>query len=775
MSALGTSSLLVTLLLTATPDGAKSPVGKRIDPFVLKDVWGTTRSLDDWKQSKAIVVVYLGAECPLARQYGPKLSELAERYKDKHVQFVGIDSNQQDSLAEIGHYLRVCKIAFPMLKDPGNKIADQFGAVRTPEVFLLDPSRVVRYWGQIDDQFGVGVARGKAVHNYLQDALDDVLAGKPVRTASKDSVGCRIGRVNQRPAKGDVTYSNQISRLLQARCVGCHQNGEIAPFSLTSYGDAAGWAETIREVVRDQRMPPWFANPKYGKFQNDCRLSDDEKRLLNEWIDNGVPQGDLSQLPKPTPLAEGWRIPKPDLIVKMPKPYKVAAKGVIEYQYFVVDPGFKHDVWIRAAENRAGNRSVVHHMALFYMPPGQVELDPGDLLFRTVAAFTPGTPPMMPPQGIARRVPAGAKLVFQMHYTPNGTEQFDQSEVALVFDDPKTVRKELSMGVIVNFRLTIPPREANYCVDAAESFDEDTLIYAFLPHMHLRGKSFRFTAAYPDGRREVLLDVPRYDFNWQNVYWLAEPKLLPAGARLVCDAAYDNSENNLANPDPAQAVHWGDQTSDEMFVGSYYSAPAEQDLSLGPPRVTRLSDHRYEAAFRFRPTKTAKTVYLAGTFNNWKQKDHPMTGPDRDGWFTTRLELPEGYNEYKYLVDGTVWKTDPGNSVQTDSDHNSVVTVGAITPPSVARTAGGDYEVVFRYRPTTAAREVYLAGSFNQWKPTEHKMTGPDFDGYYSSTLKLHGGRHEYKFVLDGKVWKSDPSNPLQNGKYHNSLLALKP
>jgi thiol-disulfide isomerase/thioredoxin len=775
MSSLGTSSFLVALLLTATADPANSPVGKRVDPFALKDVWGTTHSLDDWKEKKAIVVVFLGTDCPLARLYGPKLSQLAQSYRAKAVQFVGIDSNQQDSLAQIAHYVRAWKIDFPVLKDPGNKVADQFAAVRTPEVFLLDQSRMIRYRGQIDDQFCVGIARGKAVHNYLHDALDAVLAGKPVATAFKESVGCRIGRLNQRPTKGDVTYSNQIARILQARCVGCHQAGEIAPFSLTSYGDAVGWAETIREVVRDQRMPPWFANPKYGKFQNDCRLTDGEKRLINEWIDNGVPEGDRSQLPRAIPFAEGWRIPKPDLIVKMPKPYKVAAKGIIEYQYFIVDPGFKHDVWVRAAENRPGNRSVVHHMALFYMPPGQIEMEPADLLFRTVAAFTPGTPPLMPPDGIARRVPAGSKLVFQMHYTPNGTEQLDQSEVALVFADPKKVRKELSMGVVVNFKLEVPPNEPNYHVAAAESFDEDTLVYAFLPHMHLRGKSFRFTAAYPDGHKEVLLDVPRYDFNWQNVYWLAEPKLLPAGARLECAATYDNSENNLANPDPTRTVHWGDQTSDEMFVGSYYSVPADQDLLLGPPRVVRLGSHRYEAMFKFRPKNAAKTVHLAGTFNDWSQKSLPMAGPDRDGWFTTRIAVAEGYHEYKFLVDGHVWKCDPGNSVQTDSDHNSVLSVGDLTPPNVAHGDGGTYEVLFRYRPAGTAKAIFLAGSFNKWNPTGHKMSGPDPDGYYQALLKLPEGRHEYKFVIDGKVWKSDPSNPIQIGPHHNSVLALKP
>ncbi|HEX4070813.1 MAG TPA: redoxin domain-containing protein [Planctomycetaceae bacterium] len=777
MSSLRASSLVLALLLTATADGASgnAPLGKRIEPFALKDVLGTTRSLDDWKDRKAVVVVFLGTDCPLARLYGPKLSQLARAYQGKQVQFVGIDANQQDSLAQIGHYVRTAKIEFPVLKDLGNKVADRFGAVRTPEVFLLDQSRVVRYRGPIDDQFGVGVARGKAVHNYLEDALDAVLGGKPVATAFEEPVGCRIGRINQRPAKGDVTYSNQVARILQARCVGCHQAGEIAPFSLTSYGDAVGWAETIREVVRDQRMPPWFANPQYGKFQNDCRLTDDEKRLLNEWIDNGVPEGGPALLPKQTRFAEGWRIPKPDFIVKMPQPYKVVAKGVIEYQYFIVDPGFKHDVWVRAAENRPGNRSVVHHMALFYMPPGQIELEPADLLFRTVAAFTPGTPPLMPPDGIARRVPAGSKLVFQMHYTPNGTEQLDQSEVALVFADPQKVKKELSMGVVVNFKLEVPPNEPNYHVDAAESFDEDTLVYAFLPHMHLRGKSFRFTAAYPDGHKEVLLDVPRYDFNWQNVYWLAQPKLLPAGARLECAATYDNSENNLANPDPTRTVHWGDQTSDEMFVGSYYSVPAEQDLSLGSPPVARLGNHRYEAVFKYRPTHPAKTVHLAGTFNDWNQKSLPMTGPDREGAFTTKLELPEGYHEYKFLVDGHVWKTDPGNGTHTDSEHNSVLAVGALTPPSIAQSAGGTYKVLFCYRPATVAKEIYLSGSFNKWNPTGQKMSGPDSDGYYKAAVKLPEGRHEYKFVLDGKVWKSDPSNPIQNGPTHNSVLALKP
>ena len=282
---------------------------------------------------------------------------------------------------------------------------------------------------------------------------------------------------------------------------------------------------------------------------------------------------------------------------------------------------------------------------------------------------------MIPPEGVSRRIPAGSKLVFQMHYTPNGSPQVDQSEVGLVFADPKTVRKELAMGAIVNFQFLIPPGEPNFRLDADDDFDEDVLIYALPPHMHFRGKAFRFTAVYPNGRKEVLLDVPRYDFNWQNVYWLAEPKRLPAGSRLVCNAVYDNSADNLANPDPSKPVFWGDQTWNEMLVGAYYLCPADQDFAIGPPRVMSKGAGRFETRFRFRPSKAPKTVFLTGSFNNWKSEGQRMSGPDKDGWYTAQVELPVGHHEYRFVVDGKRWN-DPGNPLQSGKRHNSVVVVG---------------------------------------------------------------------------------------------------
>jgi peroxiredoxin len=609
MLATGTSWLMMSALLAATADGSGA-VGQRIDGFTLKDSLGTAHSLSDWKDQKAVAVVFLGTECPLAKQYGSKLAELSRRFKSKGVEFVGVDSNQQDSLAAITHFARVNQIDFPILKDPTNRVADKFAASRTPEAFVLDASGTIRYRGKIDDQFGVGYARAAAARHFLADALDDLLAGKAVRTATVAAVGCRIGRVHRHAEKGSVTYSNQIARIVQSRCVECHRAGQIAPFTLTSYKDVSAWAENMMEVINDQRMPPWNANPKYGEFSNDARIPAAEKQLIAEWIENGCPEGDRSQLPAPATFAEGWRIPKPDLIVKMPKAFKIPATGVVDYQYFIVDPGFKQDVWIKAAEGKPGNRSVVHHMVLSYMPPGQKGPDPSDPLLKAVASSGPGIPALITPEGYARHVPAGSKLVFQMHYTPNGTEQTDQSEAALVFADPATVKKEMQIGAAINFQFMIPPGFDNFLCTAEEKFDQDTLLYALIPHMHLRGKDFRFVATFPNGKKEILLDVPKYDFNWQNIFQLAKPRFMPKGTVLRCIAHFDNSENNLVNPDPTKLVHFGEQTFDEMLVGMYYYALADQNLTLGKP-VEKKTDGRATKSVRPAAIRSGGSVLSA--------------------------------------------------------------------------------------------------------------------------------------------------------------------
>jgi peroxiredoxin len=587
------ASLLIGIVSTAlAAEPAQSPIGRKIENFSLRDDRGGEHALADFKESKLLVVAFLGTECPLAKLYAPRLAQLESQFGPQSVAFVGINANQQDSVTEIAHYARTHELKFPILKDVGNVVADQFGAIRTPEVFVLDSSRAVRYWGRIDDQYVVGVQRPKATRNDLAAALTELLAGKPVSQPVTQAVGCFIGRINRPNGQADVTYSREIARIFQQRCVECHRAGEIAPFSLTSYADATGWAETILEVIDAGRMPPWHADPKYGHFVNDARLSEEEKSLVRRWVRAGAPEGNPADLPPPRQFVQGWRIPEPDRVVYMSEtPFTIKAEGEVRYQYFVVDPGFTEDKWVKAAECMPGNRAVVHHIIVGIAPPdGRPRKSGLEVDSDWLVATAPGARPLLLPEGYAKRIPAGSKLVFQMHYTPNGSVQQDRSSVGLVFADPAAVRKEVGTWKAATRGFLIPPHAENHKVEAWHTFSKDSLMLAMFPHMHLRGKSFRYEAQYPDGRSEILLDVPHYDFGWQNTYIFAEPKLMPAGTRLHCVAHFDNSENNLANPDPTDTVRWGDQTWEEMMIGYFDMALADQDLTK--PRALQPEANR---------------------------------------------------------------------------------------------------------------------------------------------------------------------------------------
>lgn len=556
----------------ASSDKQSAPVvGRKIADFSLRDYRGKTYKLSDLADKKLVVIAVLGTECPLAKLYAPRLADLCEEYETQGVAFWGLDANRQDSLAEIGAYVRTHELQFPILKDANNEIADRLGAVRTPEVFVLDKNRVVRYWGRIDDQYGISVQRPAPTRRDLKAALDELLWGLPVSQPVTPAVGCFVGRVSKKPPQGEVTYSNQISRLLNERCVSCHRPGEIAPFPLTNFDETVGWAETIREVVDEGRMPPWFADPKHGKFLNDARLTADEKQLVRDWVKNGCPEGDRGQLPESPKFTAGWQIDEPDQIIYIAdKPVDVPAEGVVAYQYFVVDPGFKEDKWIKMAEARPGNRAVVHHIVASFRTGGAIGVRVGE---RGQVGYAPGMPPAVYPEGAALLIPAGSKLVFQVHYTPNGSPHKDRSYIGLKFAKPEEVKEQIGGGLVAQIKLAIPPGDDNYEAQSTHTFSAPARLITLTPHMHLRGKSFRYEAEYPDGQREILLDIPRYDFNWQLRYDFAEPKLMPKGTKLICTAHYDNSEENLSNPNPKATVRWGDQTWDEMMIGYFTSLP----------------------------------------------------------------------------------------------------------------------------------------------------------------------------------------------------------
>ncbi|HYO23762.1 MAG TPA: redoxin domain-containing protein [Lacipirellulaceae bacterium] len=556
--------------------------GRIIDDFTLNDAHGAKRSLSEWSDRQAVVVVFLGTECPLAKLYGTRLADLDRQYRRRGVQIVGINSNQQDTLQELIGYGTRHDIEFPLLKDAGALVADQFGATRTPEAFVLDRGRVVRYHGRIDDQYGVGAARNAPTRSELVEAIEAVLAGKPVPTATTNPVGCLIGRRRQpqSPSSADVpvTFAKDIAPILHKHCVSCHRPGQIAPFALTEYADVAAWSDTMLEVIDAGRMPPWHANPAHGEFYNDARMPDAAKATFRKWVAAGAPEGNPADAPPLPKFSDAWQVPEPRTVFKMPEPFQVPATGTVPYQYFTIDPKFTEDKWVRAAEARPGNREVVHHLIMFYLPPEYEKFRPQDPLFNAVAAFAPGMPAIAGPEEFAVRIPAGSKLIFQVHYTPNGRATTDQSEAAVVFSDPAKVQKQVRITAGFNFKFMIPPGAADYTVTKQLPIRRDTLVYTITPHMHYRGKSFKFTARYPDGGSEVLLDVPRYDFNWQNTYLLKTPKRLPAGTVIDMEAHYDNSANNPLNPDPSQFVYWGDQTWEEMMLGSLTTSHADEDL-----------------------------------------------------------------------------------------------------------------------------------------------------------------------------------------------------
>ncbi len=380
-----------------------------------------------------------------------------------------------------------------------------------------------------------------------------------------------------------TTFTKDVAPILYKNCVSCHRTGEIAPMPLLTYEEARPWAKSIREKVLLGQMPPWHADEPRDTFSNDRRLTETEKNTLVRWTEAGAPQGDPKDLPPQPQFAEGWEIGKPDVVLEMPKPFNVTASGAIAYQYFTVPTNFTEDKWVQAIEVRPGTRRVVHHILVFVrrtgppqsspafipvvpkMPPsknpdgGQVDIGPGTL----IATTAPGTNAMTYQPGEAILVPAGAQLIFQVHYTANGKETTDQSSVGMIFAK-QPPQREIHNSAFANFLLKLPPGVGDQAVDSAIEFEKDVHITALFPHTHLRGKSWEYRLIYPDGRSEVVLSVPKYDFNWQTYYVYNTPLAVPKGSRLEATAHYDNSVNNASNPDPKVEVHWGDQTWQEM-------------------------------------------------------------------------------------------------------------------------------------------------------------------------------------------------------------------
>ncbi len=572
----GASNAPFAEALHAVPAAALG-VGKRVEPIDARDLDGHRRRLFPAKDDKALVIAVVSSSCPLSGKYAPVLARLEAEYRARGVGFAFVAPVATDSAASLAEMRRANDWKGPVFADPKRAIASSLGVRTTTEVFVCDASGTLRYRGAIDDQYGLGYARAEARAHPLADALDAILDGKEPPMTATTAPGCVVESTATKPTKPTrATYHRDIARLMQAHCVECHREGGLAPFALGNYREVVGHAGMIRKQVERGAMPPWFAAPGHGvEFANDRSLPDPDRALLLAWLDSGRPEGDAKEAPLPRRYDPEWLIGKPDAVFQIPKPIAIAAEGVMDYQEAFVDTGLSEDRWIGAIEIQPTARAVVHHVLVFALKAGERKGkrgdDAADEQAGFFAAYVPGNSAQTFPTGFGKRMPAGTRLRFQIHYTPNGRATNDQIRLGVRYLKSPPLHAVHVLG-LANPLIEIPAGSPRHAEFAGAQLPHEARILAFMPHMHVRGTAFRYDLVQADGKSRVLLDIPRYDFNWQLSYRCTEPVAATAGSRVRATAWFDNSTGNPANPDPARVVHWGRQTFEEMMIGyiEYY-------------------------------------------------------------------------------------------------------------------------------------------------------------------------------------------------------------
>ena len=560
-------------------------IGRRVADTTFTDLTGTPRSLAEVADGRITVIALTSTSCPLSRKYLPTLVELVDATATD-VAWVLVNPVAADTVADMRAAAARFGDRVTYVHDAEGRLAATVGATSTTDVVVLATDRAIAYHGAIDDQYGFGYALDAPRRRYLADALAAIRAGGAPLVAATEAPGCVLERPADPPPTAEVTYHGRISRIVGRHCVECHRDGGVGPFPLDTYDDLVAHAAMVREVVERGVMPPWFAaapppDAETGRvhtpWANDRALAAAEKADLVAWLAGGRPEGDPREAPPPRSFGDGWQIGTPDAVFEFAEPVPIKATGTMPYQTVIVETHLPEDRWVQAIEVQPGDRNVVHH-ALIHVAGDDANAGDlegggdrrGDATAEERGGFwgeyVPGQNTLVYPEGFAKKLPRGARLRFQMHYTPNGTATTDRTRVGVIYAK-EPPRHEVRVAGIVNARISIPPGAADHREEASLRLPFDATIMGFLPHMHVRGKACRYELVRGDGSRTTLLDIPRYDFNWQLLYRYAEPLALAAGDTLVFTAWYDNSPANPANPDPTKTVRWGPQTFDEMHLG----------------------------------------------------------------------------------------------------------------------------------------------------------------------------------------------------------------
>jgi mono/diheme cytochrome c family protein/peroxiredoxin len=567
----------------------------RVDDFRLTDANLDSHQLYRMKDASAVVIVTQGNGCAEMKDIAGPLKDLRNKYGAKGVEFMMLNSSAKDTRDQVAQEAKSYGVDIPVLMDVDQLVGEQLGVTRTAEVIVIDPKTWrITYRGPIGE--------GTGSSNWADDAVSATMNGSVVKVAQRNAKGCLISFPNREArAKAqiqNISYASTIAPIIKDKCVACHEPGGIAPMPLTNYEKIKGFAPMIREVIRTQRMPPWQADPSIGHFIGDKSLTDDEKKTLVHWIEAGAPRGAGDDpLAKVEFQAPEWPLGKPDQILDIPA-FTVPASGVVDYQRpYTVNPATEGH-WIRASTIMPGNRQAVHHILTGYVAqvPANGKINEGNW-GQSVGHYAVGADSDVMPKDVGAYLPAGGAVGFQNHYTPFGKQVVDNSRIGLYFykEPPKM---PMHTTVIAQQNLEIPANDGHHKEVAYQTFPHEAVLYSAFIHAHYRADAAYVAIRYPDGKEQMLIALPHYDFNWQRDYYFKDPISVPAGSKIITTYYYDNSKRNPGNPDPTKVVRWGEQSFEEMdytqleyrWIGETTDHRVEYDKDLQAARAIGILD-----------------------------------------------------------------------------------------------------------------------------------------------------------------------------------------
>lgn len=559
--------LLISLLIFVCPVQA-SPV-RTVGDFALIDHQGVFHQLSQYSDHKAVVLYSYSSEVDASSGAVDKLSFLQDKYEGRNIAFLMLDATLGETRTRVAESLDRHRDDIPVLMDTAQLVSYSLKIDRTGEVLVIDPVRMqLLYRGAIDSRAVAAVnnTSDSISRNYLDEVLSAVTLNGP-EVPDVSWLGGHGISFNGLLSGLSVSYANDVVPILEQRCVSCHRDGGVAPWSMDSHQMVSGWSEMMRETLLTMRMPPGQIDDTYlDNFTDVHSISDSEKRTLVSWIDSGAAiEGSDDPLTRLEAQASGWALGEPDLIVEFPA-QEIPATGTLDYKFIPVEIGLDRDRWVRAYAFDIGDKSVLHHVVAYTQDAKQQKQNSSGGGSRTnFGGYAPGRDYVEFDDNTGVLLEEDMRFMVQFHYTTVGRPATDVTRIGLYFQD-EAPEFPLSRTAIMNGEFVIPPGDADFDVMARATIVKDSYLYNIAPHMHYRGKRVKYWAEYPDGTREDILSIPNFQHNWQMIYRLKQPKLLPAGTVIVSEGAFDNSANNALNPDASQEVRWGDQVWDEMFI-----------------------------------------------------------------------------------------------------------------------------------------------------------------------------------------------------------------